>query len=204
MKTGGTGLRSSHMKLTARIAAHALILCLLAVSPLMAQTGYPEFERELQLSEAQRIHIEETKRRYMDELQTLKQESINKRLELRDLDRHPSADPERRGRLQRELGAINSLRQNLYNHYRSDVARVLNQQQRDRYNTFVDTERGRTFSREAPSDRSYIPPMGGSVSPPRHQYQPGYTPTGPPVGRPPGAPPVSQPMGRPTSRGYGR
>ena len=158
------------------------MLFFLPALPLIAQTGYQQFERDLQLSESQRTHVEETKRRYMDELHGLRQESINKRLELRELDRNPAGDPERRERLQRELGAIDSTRHNLYNQYRTDVSRVLNQEQRNRYNRFVDTERGRTVNRPAPAGRPIAPPP-------------------PPVYRFPHAQP---PMAAPPSRGHGR
>ena len=181
------------MRFTKYITPYAFLFFFLPALPLMAQTGYPEFERDLQLSESQRMHVEETKKRYMDELLGLKQESINKRLELRELDRHPTGDPERRERLQRELGAIDSTRHNLYNQYRSDVSRILNQEQRNRYNNFVDTERRGAVNRPAPADRP-------TALPPPSAYR--SQPAGPPVVRPQG--PAARPPAAPPFRGHGR
>ena len=176
-----------------------LLLLLCAAPVLYAQTGYSDFERDLQLSEAQRMQVEETKRRYMNELQSLKQESVTRRLELRELERTPGADPERREQLRREIGAIEGTRHSLYNQYRSDVSKALNQQQRDRYNSFVNTERRRTTGRPLPpaADQPVTPYMN-RVTPPASA--PSYHPTGPPpVSRSMG-PTAAQPMGPPSAR----
>ena len=217
------------MKYTFHIALSALALLLLVTPVVHGQSTYSEFERGLQLSESQKTQAEETKRRYMGELQGLKQESINKRLELRDLDNHPGSNPERRERLQRELGTIENSRQNLYNQYRSDVGRVLNNDQRERYNSFVDTERRRAGMERSvtppvyrpinpPSGRAMYPPAPGhsigplmnrTMNPPApHAYRPmpppASRPMGPPVSRPMSPPPVNRPMTPPPSRGYAR
>jgi len=217
------------MKYTFHIALSALALLLLVTPVVHGQSTYSEFERGLQLSESQKAQAEETKRRYMGELQGLKQESINKRLELRDLDNRPGSNPERRERLQRELGTIENSRQNLYNQYRSDVGRVLNNDQRERYNSFVDTERRRARMERSvtppvyrpinpPSGRAMYPPAPGhsigplmnrTMNPPApHAYRPmpppASRPMGPPVSRPMSPPPVNRPMTPPPSRGYAR
>jgi hypothetical protein len=206
------------------IAIAALSLLLLVKPLVYGQSTYSEFERGLQLSESQKAQAEETKRRYMGELQGLKQESINKRLELRELDSHPGSNPERRERLQRELGVIENSRQNLYNQYRSDVSRVLNHDQRERYNSFVNTERRRTgidrsvtppvyrpisppsgrAMNQAPPGHSVSPPMSRGVNPPPPAaYRPMPPSVSPPMSRPAG-PPMNRPMTPPSSRGHGR
>jgi hypothetical protein len=202
------------------VALYAFILLLLSSLPLYAQSGYSEFERDLRLSESQKQQVSETKRKYMEELQVLKQESINKRLELRQLDRSPGVDPEKRERLQRELGAIENTRFNLYNQYRSEVSRALNQAQRDKYNSFVDTEARRGVNRPVPSspqDHALSPPMTrlppppldrSVVNPPLNRANPplstpSYRPMGPPAARPV-APPLNRPPAPSPPRGYGR
>jgi hypothetical protein len=207
-----------------------ILLCVLflaiAVTPLFAQGGYSEFERDLQLSEAQRTRVEETKRKYMNELQSLNQDYVNKRLELRENDRNPSAAPERRQRIRAELRAIENSRHNLYNQYRSDVSSALNQEQRNRYNSFVDTEQRRTvmppqnpsagwfasppMERASPpmervsppviDGRSVTPPAGRAAAPP---FPPQYRSMVPPVSRSM-AVPSPRPQTAPPPRGYGR
>ncbi len=187
-----------------------LLLALFPAASLYAQNRYSEFERDLQLSESQKSQVEETKRRYMDELRGLNQEYINKRLELRQLDSNPSANKERRERLQRELGTIEGSRHNLFNQYRSEVTRALNQDQRDRYNNFVDTEQRRTMNRPV------SPPMNRLSPPPVDQYTghpaprgvnppsgPQYGPT-PPMNRPQAPSSIRPPVTSPRMRGYGR
>jgi len=204
-----------------------IIICILFIMalgelPLHAQGRYSELERDLQLSESQRMQVEETKRRYMGDLQGLNQEAVNKRLELRELNRNPSAGPEKRERLQRELTTIENSRHNLYNQYRSDLSRVLTQDQRNRYNSYVDSER-----RAAPGRPGY-PSMNRPTYPPSYRYQrppsayrPFYpyryrainpppssmhAPSRPPSGfssGPAGAP-FNRPSAPPAPRGHGR
>jgi hypothetical protein len=202
-----------------RIILYLLVFILLGGLPLYAQGRYSELERDLQLSESQRMQVEETKKRYMGDLQGLNQEAVNKRLELRELNRNPSAAPDRRERLQRELGAIESSRHNLYNQYRSDLSRVLNQDQRNRYNSYVDSER------KAASNRPGYPSMNRSMYPPSYRYQrppsayrpfypqqyrsinppPSsmYVPMGPSSNRPV-SPTPNRPPAPPAPRGHGR
>jgi Spy/CpxP family protein refolding chaperone len=206
-----------------KVLLHIILFFILVTTPLYGQDNYSEFERGLQLSEPQRAQTEEARRRYMDELQGLNQHSINKRLELQELYRNPSANQERIGRLQRELGAINDSRHNLYNQYRSDMSRVLTPEQRERYNSFVGNERRRMMNRPTlpPSAyRTVTPPaqgMGPSMGPqsPRrpavpHTYgreipsRPGIgTPMGPPPTYRRENPPVYRPM-TPPGQGTGR
>jgi hypothetical protein len=200
-----------------------ILLCILfllfAVRPLFAQVGYSQFERDLQLSETQKARVEETKRRYMHELQGLNQDYVNKRLELREIERSPYPDEERRQRLRTELRSIESSRHSLYNQYRSDVSRSLNEDQRTRYNSFVDTERRRTVTRPSnpPLDRHGAPPMT-RVAPPAIDSRPPASFSGrassPGVQQPHSltAPSPSQPVHSfsprtstpPPPRGYGR
>jgi Spy/CpxP family protein refolding chaperone len=120
---------------------YILLLSLLLAPPLYSQDSYSEFERGLNLTDSQKMRMEETKRKYINEWHSLKRESIRKRLELKDLSGSPSNDSEKIERLQNELEAIERSRENLYNQYRGEVSRALNEEQRQRYNNFCDTER---------------------------------------------------------------
>ncbi len=195
------------------VLLHILLLLVIGASTLFGQDSYSEFERGLQLSEPQRAQTEQARRRYMDELQGLNQESINKRLELQELYRNPSANQERIGRLQRELGAISDSKHSLYNQYRSDMSRVLTPEQRQRYNSFVDTERRRTMTRPInPPGQGMSTPMGPS-SPRRPAVPPSYglrspgpgmsSPAGPPATHYPVNPPAYTPV-TPPGQGMSR
>lgn len=117
-----------------------LLLLLLFVPPLYGQNSYMEFERGLGLSHSQKTQVEGIRNRYIDEWRTLKQESIKKRLELQELNKNPAANPEKTDKLRSEIGDIEQSRSNLYNQYRGEVSRTLNKEQRERYNSFCDTE----------------------------------------------------------------
>lgn len=117
-----------------------LLLLLLFVPPLYGQDSYAEFERGLGLSNSQKTQMEGIKNRYIDEWRALKQESIRKRLELQELNKNPAANPEKIDKLRNEVGEIERSRNNLYNQYRGEVSRNLNKEQRERYNSFCDTE----------------------------------------------------------------
>jgi hypothetical protein len=200
------------------IIVYLFIFIFVSALPVYAQDRYSELERDLQLSESQRMQIEETKRKYMDDFQDLNQKAINKRLELRELNRNQFASPERRERLQRELRVIENSKHNLYNYYRANLSRSLNQNQRNRYNSYVDSER------KMATNRPGYPPMNRSAFPPSYRYQrpfsshqPFYPHQNRVVGAPPSSmyrpvgPPLTRPMGppnrhsiQPMPRGYGR
>jgi len=118
-----------------------LLLLLLFAPPLYGQNSYAEFERGLGLSHSQKTQVEGIKNRYIDEWRTLKQESIRKRLELQELSKNPAANPEKIGKLRNEIGEIEQSRNNLYKQYRGEVSRTLNKEQRERYNSFCDTQK---------------------------------------------------------------
>ncbi|HNT68591.1 MAG TPA: Spy/CpxP family protein refolding chaperone [Syntrophorhabdaceae bacterium] len=118
-----------------------LLLLLLFAPPLYGQNSYAEFERGLGLSHSQKTQVEGIKNRYIDEWRTLKQESIRKRLELQELSKNPAANPEKIGKLRNEIGEIEQSRDNLYKQYRGEVSRTLNKEQRERYNSFCDTQK---------------------------------------------------------------
>ena len=50
------------------------------------------------------------------------------------------AGPEKIGKLENELRELETVQRNIYNQYRVEVSRVLNEKQRERYNNFFDTE----------------------------------------------------------------
>jgi len=118
-----------------------LLLLLLFAPPLYGQNSYAGFERGLGLSHSQKTQVEGIKNRYIDEWRTLKQESIRKRLELQELSKNPAANPEKIGKLRNEIGEIEQSRNNLYKQYRGEVSRTLNKEQRERYNSFCDTQK---------------------------------------------------------------
>jgi Spy/CpxP family protein refolding chaperone len=116
---------------------------LILVPPLYAQHSYSEFERGLNLTENQKTKIDGIKRRYMGEWQNLKEDAMRKRLELQELSRDPVANRERINRLQNEIDNIDRSKEDLYNRYREEVSNALTPEQKQKYNTFCDTERGK-------------------------------------------------------------
>lgn len=118
----------------------SFLILLLFVPPLHGQNSYSEFERGLGLTNAQKTQVEEIRNRYINEWRALKQESIRKRLELQELNKNPSANPERIDKLRNEIEDIEQSRNNLYNQYRGEVSRTLNKEQQEKYNSFCDTE----------------------------------------------------------------
>jgi Spy/CpxP family protein refolding chaperone len=117
-----------------------LLLLLLFVPPLYGQDSYAEFERGLGLTDSQKTQVEGIRNKYINEWRGLKQDSIKKRLELRELNKNPAANAEKIDRLNNDIGNIEQSRHNLYNQYRGEVSRTLNREQREKYNSFCDTE----------------------------------------------------------------
>ncbi len=121
----------------------AACLLLLFTPPLYAQQRYNEFERGLNLSDSQRSQMQEIRKRYSNQWQDLKSESMRRRLELNEMSREPGTDRDRAERLQREMGEMELQRKSLYRSYRDDVNRVLTEEQRERYDRFCNEERQR-------------------------------------------------------------
>jgi Spy/CpxP family protein refolding chaperone len=118
-----------------------ILLFLLFAPPLFAQDSYSEFERGLQLTDTQRVKVQEIKKRYIIEWQSLKRDSIEKRIELRDLYRNPAQNRERIAQLQNEVLEVEISRDNLFNQYKAEVSKILTEDQRERYKSFCDIER---------------------------------------------------------------
>jgi periplasmic protein CpxP/Spy len=132
---------------TGKSVIHFFVLLLLfftVVPPLYSQDSYSEFERGLNLSESQRTQVEGIRNKYIDEWRSLKRESMQKRIELRELNRNPSNNGGRAEALHNDIRSIEQSRENLYNRYRGEVSRVLNPEQRSKYNNFSDMERRRS------------------------------------------------------------
>ncbi len=125
-----------------RIWPITLVLFALA-GPLFAQESYREFERGLNLSDSQRAQVDSIKRKYVDEWRALKEESVRKRTELREL-RPDQRD--RAERVQRELDQIQTARERLFRQYSGEVSGVFSEEQRDRFNRFRDRENRRPMS----------------------------------------------------------
>ncbi|MBA4390461.1 MAG: hypothetical protein C0399_05940 [Syntrophus sp. (in: bacteria)] len=126
-----------------KILIFLLLLFFFCVPPLFAQDSYSEFERGLELTGSQKNQIHGIRNQYINEWRAVRSESMRKRLELRELSKNPSANPERIGKLQSEVRGLETARGNIYNQYRSEVSRNLNEKQREQYNNFVDTENKR-------------------------------------------------------------
>ncbi|HVN96828.1 MAG TPA: Spy/CpxP family protein refolding chaperone [Syntrophorhabdaceae bacterium] len=116
------------------------LLVLLYVPPVLAQDSYSDFERGLDLSEPQRTQIKGIRNKYIGEWNAITRESVQKRLELKELDKHPQANAERIGRLQTDIRELETSRDNIYHQYRSEVSRTLNERQRERYDNFLNNE----------------------------------------------------------------
>lgn len=116
----------------------AIFLCTTSV---FGQESYREFERGLNLSDSQRAQVEGIKRKYMDEWMALKEESARKRLELRELLRSRPEERERSERLMRDLDQLEISRRRLFRRYAGEVSSVFNEEQRGRFNRFMNRER---------------------------------------------------------------
>ena len=123
----------------------AILFFLLFVPPLFAQDSYADFERGLQLTDSQKMKVEEIKKKYINEWRSTKQEAVRKRLELRELSRNQPGNTEKTEKLQNDISDIQRSRKNLYNQYRGEVSRTLNNEQREKYNNFCTSERRKTM-----------------------------------------------------------
>ena len=117
-----------------------LLLFFSCVPSLFAQNSYSEFEKNLELTEPQKVQMQGIRNKYINEWQTVRRESMRKRLELKELCKNPAAGPEKCGKLENELRELETARGNIYNQYRGEVSRVLNEKQRERYNNFSNAE----------------------------------------------------------------
>ena len=117
-----------------------LLLFFSCVPSLFAQNSYSEFEKNLELTEPQKAQMQGIRNKYINEWQTVRKESMRKRLELKELCKNPAAGPEKCGKLENELRELETARGNIYNQYRGEVSRVLNEKQRERYNNFFNAE----------------------------------------------------------------
>lgn len=124
-----------------KLFAAFFLLCFFIGSPLHAQNSYSEFERGLGLSDPQKTQVEGIRNKYVNEWEVLRRESMQKRLELRELSKNPQANAERIDRIQGEIQELDTAKHNLYQQYRSEISRTLNDRQRERYNSFCGQER---------------------------------------------------------------
>lgn len=136
-----------------------ILLLFVFTPPLWAQQSYREFERGLNLSDSQKSQVDNIKRKYIGEWRALKDESVRKRLELRELSPNRPDQRERAERVQKDLDQIEASRHRLYHQYRGEVSTVFNEDQRARYNRFVESERKRPIN-PPPPPRRQDPPRG--------------------------------------------
>ncbi len=173
-----------------------VFVVLLLASPLWGQESYREFERGLNLSEAQRAQMDGIKHKYVGEWRGIKNESVKKRIELRELDRSRPEGRERAEKLERDLQGLEASRQRLFRQYRGEVSAILNDEQRVRYNQFIDRERRNGVNAPRYTPQSAAPGYG-PVNAPRYARPPGA----------PGYPPNTPRFGPGIRRGnriYGR
>jgi hypothetical protein len=118
----------------------ALLVTLLVIiswtSPLLAQESYRDFERGLNLSDAQKAQVNGIRRKYVDEWRNLKEESLKKRLELDELNRERPDRRDRVERVRKDLDQIESSRHRLLRQYSGEVSAVFNEDQRAKYERF--------------------------------------------------------------------
>jgi Spy/CpxP family protein refolding chaperone len=117
-----------------------LLLFFSCAPSAFAQNSYKEFERSLELTEPQKIQMQGIRNKYINEWKTVRKESVRKRLELKELCKNPAASFEKCGKLENELRDLETVRGNIYNQYRGEVSKVLNEKQRERYNNFFNAE----------------------------------------------------------------
>ena len=127
-----------------RVLPTAFLIFLLSL-PLYAQQSYREFERGLNLSDSQRQQADGIKRKYVDEWRNLKEESVRKRIELKELNREQPGQRERAERVQRELDHIQASKQRLLREYSGEVSGIFNEEQRNRFNKFREDENRRSM-----------------------------------------------------------
>jgi hypothetical protein len=137
-----------------------LLLSFLLMPPLYAQNSYSEFERGLNLTDSQRRRTEGVNQRYIEEWRFQRQETLRKRIELQELKKNPSANMDRIEKAQRELRDIERSREHSYNRYRSDLSQVLDEKQRERYNSFTESERNRRLGPQSPRGTDFRGPRG--------------------------------------------
>ena len=126
-------------------AESILVICALFICApvLFGQETYREFEEGLNLSDSQRAQVEEIKRKYMDEWMALRNQSLRTRLEMRELIRTRPDQHERLQKLQRELDQVDESKRQLFRRYIGDVSGVFNEEQRIRFNRFMNRENRR-------------------------------------------------------------
>ena len=137
-----------------------LLLSFLSMPPLYAQNSYSEFERGLNLTDIQKRKAEDVKQKYIEEWRLQRQETLRKRLELKELRKDPATNRDKIDRTQRELRDLERTRERSYGQYRSDLSHVLNERQREQYNSFADSERKRRVVPPSPRGPEFQGPTG--------------------------------------------
>jgi Spy/CpxP family protein refolding chaperone len=155
-----------------------LLLSILLVPPLSAQNSYSEFERGLNLTDVQKRRAEDVKQKYIEEWQVQRQETLRKRLELKELKKDPATNRDKIDRTQRELRDLERSRERSYGQYRSDLSHVLNERQREQYNHFAESERKRRVVPQGPRGTEL---QGNKGWPQAHQGFRGPEPQSPKV-----------------------
>lgn len=125
----------------------AILLCLLSMPPLHARDSYSDFERGLNLSREQKVRMEEIRNRYIDEWHSSRQEIIRKQIEIKDLSGNPHRNQDQIDKLSSEIENMSMKRENLYNQYRDDVSRILDEKQKEKFDSFSNSERRRSMGR---------------------------------------------------------
>jgi Spy/CpxP family protein refolding chaperone len=139
-------MTTGYTMLISRVMKHLMLttwILLIAVPPLFGRESYRDFERGLDLSPQQREQMSNIRNRYEGEWRALKDRSMRRRIELRDLDRARADRRARAEEVDRELYEIDAAKHRLYRQYRGEVSSIFTEQQRYRYNDFCERERRR-------------------------------------------------------------
>lgn len=119
------------------------LILLLFTSPLSGQESPYDLERGLNLNSEQKIKIEQIKRKYIEEDSNIRDEILQKRLELFREMKKPNPDSERIRLLKREIEELSIKRAFIFEKYRDDLRAVLTPEQKRMYDDFCRKEKKR-------------------------------------------------------------
>lgn len=108
----------------------AIALLFLIISPLWAQKLNEDPERGLNLTQEQKIKIEEIRKKFRDELNSQTEEYLKKKLELLNEKRAPDPDPKKIRRLEEEIEVLRVKREATIRRYLDEIESILSPDQR--------------------------------------------------------------------------
>jgi len=123
-----------------------LFLCFFlffSAPPLWTQDSYEDLEGGLNLNPQQKIRVERIRKKYLQELMSIRDEILTKKLELVNEARKENPDPERISKIRREMEDLRIKREILFGKYRDEVNAILNREQKKKFDDFCRKERRR-------------------------------------------------------------